>query len=1386
MGLFRRSGPTLEQCVERREYMSIVRFYLNGAGDDAAGAVAALLFLGENDPQPVADVLRRLNDREMMDMTRGIVQSGGSDHPAVLALARYAGDKVGRSLGRAVMRCGEDAFDALVNRLDDEDQAVRLGALCLLGCIGTSGIPVLKKVIYHGEGAEQRTAARCLRRLAWVPEKPEDKPMFFFLCDEWDELIRLKEHALPLLLSLVKTDDPALRRQVIQAMGEIGDSRVVPVVLPYLDDDDPNVRITALTALVGYDTAEVERCLVDALNHTDSQIRIDAAHALKRKGWRPQQHGDQIRYTIAGGNWDTVKGLGGQVIPDLIRIVRDGDNEWVGAVHALTEMGPAGARELEAILQSLSPSRQKEIISIFKKSEEKNRFKRENIQKFYHAEGEEQRTAARCLHGLGWVPEKPEDKPLFFFLCDKWDDLVHLKDRALPLLFSQVKSDGPAIRRQVIQAMGTIADKRVVPVVLPYLDDRDPNVRIAALTALVGYDTAEVEECLVRALNHTDSQIRIDAAHALKRKGWSPRQHGDLIRYTISGGNWDAIIQFGDPVIPVLIDLVRSKDNEWPGAVHALAEMGPAAAKELETILPSLSPSWQKEIINIFKKSEERRRLIRDNIQKLYHSDGDEQQTAARCLQGLGWVPEKPEDKAMFFFLCDKWDELIGLKEHALPLLLSEVKSDDPALRRQVIQAMGTIDDKRVVPVVLPYLDDRDPNVRIAALTALVGYDAPETERCLVRALNHGDSQIRIDAAHALKRRGWIPRTQDELIQYTIASGNWGAVIRLGHPVIPDLIRIVRSKDNEWMGAVYALAGLGSAATQALEEVLPSLPETRQKDVIRVFRKSVEKQRIKRENLQKERERKELEEREKEIFEANKPKAPTDADIQEAQRRVIQGFAWLRLQKVSTERIHAVISEGVNAQKLSFEMAIAGLSSRDEAIRATAVDVLSMTGERGHPYVLKAAYDKSQIVRAAVADALGFIAQPAMLKVLSHLSKDPAVDVRLAVVRALQTMDNERAFPYIINFFSDEDAGVRDAATHAAATYGQFGLPILLRSLQMGNPEIRIAAAEALGEICDVRSLPFLLPHLEETDSRVRDAIRAAIVQHDYRAIEPLQDFIEQAVGEAKHVALLALYEINPDLAGKAGAENCILDETYGAAESIGNITDFLASSTFSRKKPGVSNRGETEVAGAEFLSGGESAGVLSEAWSERQNVCVDSRTCQEFVIRIDNGEASLSATLLSVLDDDKSSLKSVLLSAMRGSDVEFAMHAATLLSKIGWSPAGEEEEILFLLASGRSADLEKGRETTARILSEMTNMMPSSVQNTIVDVLSGIGGRKGIIGLAQIVSGDSDAISDLAVEKLMEMGADAVPFIREVAVSQEGAKKLRLLKIIEALNGEK
>lgn len=498
----------------------------------------------------------------------------------------------------------------------------------------------------------------------------------------------------------------------------------------------------------------------------------------------------------------------------------------------------------------------------------------------------------------------------------------------------------------------------------------------------------------------------------------------------------------------------------------------------------------------------------------------------------------------------------------------------------------------------------------------------------------------------------------------------------------------------------------------------------------------------------------------------------------------MEGFKWMRLQKVATEQIYTIIREGVEVHNISFEMAVAALSSKDEAIRATAIDVLSMKGERAYPYIMKAAYDKSQIVRTAVADAVGFMKQPSMMKVLSFLSKDPSVDVRLAVVRALQMMDDKRALPYIVHLFSDENLMVRDAAAHAAATYGQFGIPVLIRSLQMEVPEISIAAAAALGEICDSRSLPFLLPHLGEPDRRVRDAIRAAIVQHDYRAIEPLQEFIEQAVGDAKNAALLALYEIDPDLAGEEGADSQIFEEALANSDKRGVVTGFSGRSLFSGKKTGVSARSGTKLADTGPVSNASAGGALSGDLSDSRNIQMDSRTCEELVLRIEEGEESLSSALLVDLYDDKSSLKTDLIAAMRGSDREFAMHAATLLSKIGWSPGDSGEETLFLLAIGNIAELKKGGDSTARILSGLVQTMPPSVQNTIVDVLSGIRGKVGVIGLAQIVSGDYGVISNAASESLAEMNLDVVPFIREFAASQEGARKRRLLKIIQKIEG--
>lgn len=810
-----------------------------------------------------------------------------------------------------------------------------------------------------------------------------------------------------------------------------------------------------------------------------------------------------------------------------------------------------------------------------------------------------------------------------------------------------------------------------------------------------------------------------------------------------------AVIRCGEDAFDDLVTRTASADpNTRIGAIHLLGFIGKAGIPVLKEIL--------------------------------YRTDGDEQRTAATCLRHLGWAPEKPDEKPMFFYLCDDWKELIRLKERALPLLFSLVKCADPDIRKHAIQSMGEIGDVRVVPIVLPYVDDGDPSVRIAAINALIHYDTPETEQRLVGALGHADSQIRIDAAHALKRKGWTPRSTGEEIRYTIANGNWDAVIRLGDRVIPDLIRIVRAGDNEWAGAVYALAGLGPDATQELQVLLPSIPDPRQKDVVRIFRKSAEKHRLRRENLQKEYQK---EQQKNEAHpDDDEPKGPSDSEILETQKRVIEGFKWMRLQKVATEQIYAIIHEGVEVHNISFEMAIAALSSKDEAIRAAAIDVLSMKGERAYPYIMKAAYDKSTIVRTAVADAVGFVAQPSMIKVLALLSKDPVTDVRLATVRALQMMNDQRAFPSIVSLFSDEDAMVRDAASHAAATYGRFGLPILIRSLHMKNPEIRIAAAAALGEICDVRSLQYLIPCLGEPDIRVRDAIRAAVVQHDYRAIEPLQAFIaETEEGEAKNTALLALYEIDEDLINEYDVESPAF-EIPVAPESSRDTSASKVDSILSGIEKGGSGKNMMKPGDQWSASERAASDEVSSSMPDEGELSMDSRTCEELVLRIDGGEEALSSALLVDLYDQKSSLKSDLMSALKGSDREFAMHAATLLTKIGWSPDGNEEETLYLLASGRIAEMKKGGAGTARILSGMVQTMPPSVQNVIVEVLSGIGGKEGISGLARMVAGDAGAVSEAAAESLAGMDTDAVPFIREVAASQEGAKKRRLQKVIQII----
>jgi HEAT repeat protein len=150
---------------------------------------------------------------------------------------------------------------------------------------------------------------------------------------------------------------------------------------------------------------------------------------------------------------------------------------------------------------------------------------------------------------------------------------------------------------------------------------------------------------------------------------------------------------------------------------------------------------------------------------------------------------------------------------------------------------------------------------------------------------------------------------------------------------------------------------------------------------------------------------------------------------------------------------------------------------KDEDVRDRAAEALGAFGdpaESAVPALTEALKDKSAMVRASAAEALGelhewILANSDTVTALLALLKDPDVDVRETVADALNEIGplTAAAIPALVEALGDTSAVVRELAAETLGDLGPMGKDkdaekALIKALKDTEKEVRASAAEAL------------------------------------------------------------------------------------------------------------------------------------------------------------------------------------------------------------------------------------------------------------------------------------------------------------------------------------
>ena len=110
-----------------------------------------------------------------------------------------------------------------------------------------------------------------------------------------------------MLLSLLEPD-LEMRRDIIRALGRVGDDRVIPKVIEIFGTCDATQKAYAVDALGAVESPSVEPFIAQQLGHRDPRVRRHAVRALIRRGTSSalrragvalRDQDPQVRLTIA-------------------------------------------------------------------------------------------------------------------------------------------------------------------------------------------------------------------------------------------------------------------------------------------------------------------------------------------------------------------------------------------------------------------------------------------------------------------------------------------------------------------------------------------------------------------------------------------------------------------------------------------------------------------------------------------------------------------------------------------------------------------------------------------------------------------------------------------------------------------------------------------------------------------------------------------------------------------------------------------------------------------------------------------------------------------------------------------------------------------------------
>ncbi len=529
-------------------------------------------------------------------------------------------------------------------------------------------------------------------------------------------LRRIGPPALPRLQAALDPSNPNLCARVLETLGDIGDPQAARVVAPLAEHPDHQIRTAALGALGALGSAEhvdAIRAWYDRATGTDKD---DAFRALVRSG--DPRALEVVVAELVGGN-RTRRDLAAQ------NLGRYGD----AAIEAVTPLFDSGVdRERAAALHALASVEHPDAEDLLRRA-------------LTHADSDERAAAVTALARRGGVDAHAR-------IATRWD------------------SRYPRERAAVARALGLFADPGDLEILELLTLDGAMSVREAAAESLGRYGKRAWPILKRLALSGPDGATASAAARALLESGQPgfgvklPRARHEEVR----GLAADHLEGLGERGRFALVQAVTGKqDRDRAAAADLLRKMGPRALPDLLSAATGAPAAALPEVFEVVA-------AYADPMAVEFaarHATGAEDLTvrvaAIRALQRCASAAEATH--TLFATLADPSVEVrlatieaLGALQipQATEPLLARLQDPDRPTRRAAARALGLIQQRTALAALVDAYQtsnrvEEDPALREDLVVAIGRIGGRASLKILFEAVNDRDARVAAAAARALQ-----------------------------------------------------------------------------------------------------------------------------------------------------------------------------------------------------------------------------------------------------------------------------------------------------------------------------------------------------------------------------------------------------------------------------------------------------------------------------------------------------------------------------------------------------------------------------------------------------------------------------------------------------------